>query len=199
MKKDAPLKDDPAAKSRTRFYVEVALNFLIFKGAWWACVLGAMWGRPLLGVVCTLPALVAHMVMVKDFKREAIVIAAAGLYGYVFDSAYVLLGVQSFPENAQLLGPSPLWMVMLWMGFGACVRTALRFLFERPFWAVLSGAIVGPMSYRGGESLGPISIREGFWQGDLYLIVMWSLAMLFFCFLLKFTDGLKDQVKNLEG
>ena len=199
MKNNEPSLTHAPAKSRVRVYVEVALNFLIFKGAWWACVLGAMWGRPLLGVICTLPALIAHMVMVKDFKRESIVILVAGLYGYLFDSAYVLMGVQSFPENTQLLGPSPLWMVMLWMGFGACVRTALRFLFERPFWALLSGAIIGPMSYRGGESLGPISIREGFWQGDIYLIVMWALAMLLFCALLKFTDGLKDQVKNLEA
>lgn len=177
----------PLPKPSWRRWLEIAVNTVLFKVAWWACVLGAAWGHPWVGVAFTLPALPLHAWLVGDWRKEATIILSAGAFGYLADSALVVAGLVRFPEHAQLLGPSPLWMVMLWMGFGATVRTALRVLFARPFWSVVVGAVVGPLSYRGGESLDAIWIEKGL-PTTLLLAAMWAAAMYGLSMLLQLTD-----------
>lgn len=177
-----------AMSARARYWLNVAVNTVLFKVAWWACVLGGAWGHPWAGVVLTLPALPLHAWLVGSWRKEALIIVAAGAYGYLCDSALVVSGLMRFPEHAQLLGPSPLWMVMLWLGFGATVRTALRFLFARPALAALTGAVVGPLSYRGGEALGAVWIDKSD-ATTLVLAAMWTVAMLVLAHLLKRTDA----------
>lgn len=172
---------------RARYWLNIAVNTVLFKVAWWVCVLGGAWGHPWAGVVMTLPALPLHAWLVGAWRKEMVIILSAGAFGYLCDSALVLSGLMRFPEQAQLLGPSPLWMVMLWMGFGATVRTALRFLFARPAVALLTGAVVGPLSYRGGESLGAVWIEKSL-ETTLILGAMWMAAMLGLALLLKLTD-----------
>lgn len=183
-----PTASAKSAPERWRFWLNIAVNTVLFKVAWWVCVLGGAWGYPWAGVVMTLPALPLHAWLVGDWRKETVIILASGLYGYIFDSALVLAGLVVFAEKAQLLGPSPLWMVMLWLGFGATVRTALRFLFARPFWAVVSGAVVGPLSYRGGETLDAIWIEKSF-STTLLIAGGWIGAMVMLSILLKWTDG----------
>ncbi len=182
------MSEAEGAIPRWRFWLNIVVNTVLFKVAWWVCVLGGAWGHPWAGVLMTLPALPLHAWLVGAWRAEAVIILSAGIYGYLVDSALVLSGLMVFPERAQLLGPSPLWMVMLWMGFGATVRTALRFLFARPWIAVLTGAVVGPLSYRGGEALDAVWIDKST-STTAWLVVMWALGMGGLSALLRGTDA----------
>ncbi len=192
----APAADpSPDRSARWRFWLNIGVNTVLFKVAWWVCVLGGAWGVPWAGVAMTLPALPIHAWLVGDWRKETVIILASGLYGYTFDSLLVVSGLMRFAESAQLLGPSPLWMVMLWLGFGATVRTALRFLFARPVIAIVSGAIVGPLSYRGGETLAAVWIEKSM-TTTVLIGAQWVGAMVMLSVLLKWTDSWPERATH---
>lgn len=144
------------------------LNFIAFQCCWFANVISAANGVPWLGPLVTALWLVGHLVSLRGAEApggiaaEIRVLLAAIVIGWTADSALTLAGLISFAENAQLGGPSPLWMIALWTCFAATLRHSLGWLRARWLLAIVLGAVGGPLAYLGGESLGAISLT-----GDL--------------------------------
>jgi hypothetical protein len=137
------------------------LNFLAFQVGWFACVWGAAQGRPLLGpaVVVVLAAL--HVTLMPHgtprARETALLVGAAGL-GYVLDSILVLAGLLSFPDDAWVGWPSPLWMTLLWPNFATLLHGVLSWMQGRPLLGALLGLGGGPLAYAGGQQLGAVSV-----------------------------------------
>jgi hypothetical protein len=120
--------------------------------------LGAAHGRPLIGVAAMGTLVVLHLRQSEARAAELKLCLGAGLVGYLADSALVIAGFLDFPEAARLGGPSPLWMVFLWMGFAATLNEAMRSVVERPWAAGVLGFVAGPLSYRGGQAVGALEL-----------------------------------------
>lgn len=131
-----------------------------FQAGWWAAALGAANGMPWLGVVAMGALVVVHLARTARRREELLLVVAAGVLGYAADSALVLGGMLSFPEAAQLGGPSPLWMVAMWMGLAATITTSLSWMVERPPLGLALGVLTGPLAYRGGDGLGALHVEE---------------------------------------
>jgi hypothetical protein len=137
------------------------INVAAFQMCWFAAVLGAAAGIPLLGPAFAALWLPLHIVATKSSALvELKLIVAAGVLGYALDSALVLGGCLSFPPQAEFGTPSTLWMVSLWLGFAATLRHALGWLRGRYAVAALLGALFGPLAYWGGSKLGAIVLSE---------------------------------------
>ncbi len=137
------------------------INFVLFQACWFAAVAGAAGGWPAAGPLVTAAWLAVHLASLGEARvSETWLLLAAGVAGYVVDSALVLLGVLEFPAGARLGGPSPLWMVTLWVAFAATLRHALGWLRGRYLVAALLGAAGGPAAYAAGEALGAIAIPD---------------------------------------
>lgn len=129
--------------------------------AWWACVLAARAGRPAFGVPVMAAFVAVHLSLVRrPGAHVRLALLAAGL-GYALDSGLVLGGCMAFPVHTRLAGPSPLWMVALWLGFGATLPSAFPALAVRPLLGALLGGIAGPLAYAGGTGLGVLQIAPG--------------------------------------
>lgn len=142
------------------------LNFVAFQCCWFANVMGAASGFPWLGPLVTMLWLMVHLGSLRgatgagNVAAEIRVLLAAIAIGWTADSALTLAGLISFPDFAQLGGPSPVWMVALWACFAATFRHSLSWMRGRWLIAVVLGAMGGPLAYFGGEKLGAIVLTE---------------------------------------
>lgn len=152
-------------------------NFVLFQACWLANVAGAGAGWPALGPALTAVWIALHLAAMRERRAgEAGILAAAALLGYAADSALVLAGSFQFPAHTLLGGPSPLWMVALWVGFAATLRHGLRWLKGRYLLGAILGLIAGPLAYRAGQALNAIEIPDP-GTGLAAVGIEWMIAM----------------------
>ena len=174
-------------------------NFLGFQATWFACVGGAGYGVPVLGLVAAALLLSLHLATLGGDRRgadgrtgdrgiEFRLPAAAAITGYVFDGALALGGVIAFPEHAGPAVPTTPWMVALWAAFAATLRHSLDWARRRYALGAVAGAVFGPLAYVAGEALGAIALAAPP-LGWLVIAAAWALAMPLLLWLRERLDG----------
>lgn len=149
-------------------------NFAAFQAGWFACVLGAANGYPWLGPPAVLFLAGVQWALWWRSWSALLLLTAAAALGYLADSLLVTAGLLAFPEKAQLGGPSPVWMVVLWPNFAAALLESLSWLDGRYVLAALLGAAGGPLAYWGGEQFG--AIRLAGWPAYGAVALEWAAA-----------------------
>lgn len=150
-----------------------AINVVLFQGAWFAAVLGASRGMLWLGPLAMIPTLAAHLALQNDRRGEVKLLLAAGLLGFLFDTAFVAGGVFT-PLQHLLPRPfSPPWMICLWLNFAATLNVSMAWLRGRYLLAALFGAVGGPLAYYSGARLGATEALPTL-TGMLLLAVGWG-------------------------
>lgn len=134
-------------------------NLVWFNAGWFACVLGAAAGRPMLGPILMIGFLVAHVYRARRPLPEALVVLAGGAVGTVFDSALHALDALRFDAMPTVPGLAPLWMTTLWMGFASMFASSLDWLRGRYAIGAALGLLGGPMAYAGGERFGALDVN----------------------------------------
>ncbi len=157
------------------------LNLALFQLGWWALVLSAAQGQPLIGLAVVALILAWHLGFVRPLASEALLIGLAALIGLSFDSLLIATGWVSFgppaPVASQALGVAthpvlasasfpttstgaslpPSWMIALWANFATTLNLSLAGLQSRPGLAALLGLVGGPLAYWGGAGLGAMT------------------------------------------
>ena len=149
-------RDGKAAGGAARA-LRLTIGFVLFQGAWFACVLGAASGQgaqAALGIAAVV-AVVALLVAWSDDRRaELRLIALALAIGVVWDSLLAHAGVVQYASPGPLPGWAPAWILALWALFAPMLREPLRWLHGRPVLAPLFGGVGGALSYAAAERLG---------------------------------------------
>lgn len=130
------------------------INVALFQAAWFAAVLGASRGMFWLGPLAMLPTLAIHLSLQENRRGEVILLLAAGMLGFVFDTAFAAGGVFTPRQHLVPRPFSPPWMVCLWLNFAATLNVSLAWLRGHYLLAAVFGAIGGPLAYYGGAKLG---------------------------------------------
>lgn len=154
---------------------ETLINLALYQVGWFACVLGAAGGRPWAGAGLALVLVAVHLALVRDRRREAKLLVAAGALGLALDSLQLNLGVFSYPSGTPLAGLAPPWIAALWLQFATLLHFGLRWLSGRYALAAVLGFAGGPLSFFGGERLG--AIEFGSPLAYFVLACVWALAM----------------------
>jgi hypothetical protein len=157
--------------------IQTLVNVVLLNVGWFSCVLGAAAGLPWIGPVVVAGVVAVHVATVREKHRTFTLLAAAAAFGYVVDSALVLGGAMSFGDAARLGGPSPLWMVALWVNLATAMHVSLGWLCGRPVVAMLIGGIGGPLAYIAGARLGAITFGSGRVVSLAAIAVAWMFAM----------------------
>lgn len=167
------------------------LRFLGLQAGWFACVLGAASGRPLLGVAVVAMLFAFSLTASRDRAGLLRAVAAAIILGLVVDGSLTLGGVLVFPPQAALGWPVPLWMLALWVNF-ALSLDAFAWLASRPALAAVVGAAGGAGSYLAGARLGAVTLRPDEATALIVIAALWALAMpLLVCVRPAFVRGLR--------
>jgi len=129
-----------------RALVFTITNALLFQVGWLVCILcGSFWAG-----IFTLAAIIFHFVIVREWRKDAVAIVIAIALGLLHDLLLLHTGQIQFAESAYL---PPLWLVCLWILLGITLNHSLVWIYSRPPWSALLGAIAAPLSYLAGVKL----------------------------------------------
>jgi len=150
------------------------INVVLFQAAWFAAVLGAARGTLWLGPLCMIPVLAVHLALQENRRGEVKLLLAAGMLGFLFDTAFVAGGVFTPLQHLFPRPFSPPWMICLWLNFAATLNVSMAWLRGQYILAAAFGAVGGPLAYYSGAKLGA---TEGLptTTGMLLLAIGWGI------------------------
>lgn len=167
-------------------------NFIGFQAIWFTSI---WFGNDLIWLALLL--ILAHVYWVEVKEVELTLLLGCATIGIGIDSFFTVTGVYIFTPVPQFL-PIPLWLVAIWLGFAATLRHSLRYLMNNTLWAIIAGAVAGPLSYFAGQRLGAVEFGYDIATTLIILSVTWALlfpALLYFAAKLEF---LWAQILNME-
>ena len=155
----------------------ILINVIAFQVGWFACILGAAHGLPLLGPAVVAILLGFHLFLMPDARRETRLLVTASLIGFALDSFQSALGVFSFAGSGMAAWVSPPWMIALWPNFATTLRTSLRWLAGRYSLAAVLGVVAGPLSYYAGAQLGALTLHPTLAVSLIAFAVVWGITL----------------------
>lgn len=152
------------------------VDFVALQAVWFACVLGAARGAPLLGPLVALGWCAWHVLRSRSRARELRLLAAVTLLGTLCDSLLALSGrVHYRDELAGLLAPP--WISALWAAFATSFETSFAWAGRDLRLAALLGLVCAPFSYWAGERLGALEFGEPRALSLAALGLAWAVAL----------------------
>lgn len=151
-------------------------NALVYPSAWLTCVLGAAFGRPLLGPAVVAVLLAAHLYRVKRRRQEARLIMVVGIIGFAVDSVQGITGVftfTGFPPDSLC----PPWLTSIWLVLGSTLNHSLHWLQGRYLLLAGVGALAGPLGYGAAHYLGAVRLSESLSFSLITLALVWALLL----------------------
>ena len=154
----------------------MVVNFFLFQVGWFSCVLGAAHGVPWIGTAAVAGVVTWHLANAAHAAQEAKLIAIALLIGALWDSLLIGLGWVAYPAGTLVAGAAPHWILALWALFATALNVSMRWLKQRLLYAMMLGAICGPLSYWGALRLGAVQFIEPL-RIVIALALGWGLIM----------------------
>ena len=152
------------------------VNVAASQAGWFACVLAAAHGRPLIGTAVAAMIVALHAVFAASPRRALIVIAGTLAVGAVLDSVLVASGLVDLPVGKLFPRGTSHWMLALWALFAITLNVSMRWLHGRPVQAAVFGAIGGPLAYHSGVGFGAMVLVDP-WRATIAIAVAWAVAM----------------------
>lgn len=134
------------------------INFLLFQLAWFACVIGAAYQLPWLGVVITAVILSWHFSRVHQVKPEALLMSLALIIGGCFDQFMLMTEWVKYQSHGWSNAIVPMWILALWVAFASTLNVSLAWMHGRYLIALIFGAVGGPLAYLGADKLGAVTL-----------------------------------------
>ena len=167
------------------------VNYVAFQAGWFACVIGAANGLPIIGLVVVLLAVLLHLSWATRPLRELQLLTICALIGLTFDSMLLATGWISYPDSILVMGLAPPWIVAMWVIFGSTLNLSMSWLRGRSWLAAIFGAIGGPLSYLAGQKMGAISLVNQS-AALTALAIGWAIILPLITALATHFDGFKE-------
>lgn len=148
------------------------VSFVLFNALW----LSAVAGRESYILLSGFLLVLQFFYSVAVAKVSWTLILRLFAVGLLLEAISISLGVIDFTG-----GYFPLWLMMLWLGFSAMAPVALDWLVPKPMFAILVGAVSGPLSYVAGIKLNAGTISSMPLVIGAYAVI-WGLMMAYFVY-----------------
>ena len=150
------------------------LNALLFQLNWFACVLGGAHDQ-LIWPLLTLSLMFAQIARSRFLHSDIFLALGAALVGLFLDTLWIRLGILDYGTEL-----APVWIVMMWMGAALSLNHSLSWLQAQPMLGGILAAMVAPLCYLSGESLGAVSVdNSGLPAVAMSWLVVFALALRF--------------------
>lgn len=136
------------------------INFLLYQGCWFSCVLGAAYATPWLGAAVVAIAVAYHLFAATRPLTELRLLLCVTAIGGCWDSFLVSMGWLQYDDGVFIQGIAPYWIIALWAAFATTLNISLAWFKQHLWLASLFGAIGGPMAYLAGEKLGAVQFSD---------------------------------------
>lgn len=151
------------------------LSILLLNLLWFASVLGAanllLWPA----AVALLLLLLVTFIYVGFNKHDCKLIMFSLLCGTLIDGVLMSQGLVIYQlKGHELSFIPPLWIMFLWLGFAASIRTGMQWLLNYPVIGGLFMLIGAPLSYLSAAKLGAVTLPN-LMQAMTFIGVCWLL------------------------
>jgi Protein of unknown function (DUF2878) len=155
------------------------LNYTLYQGGWFACILGAAWGWPTAGAALGVALIGVHLALSGADRREEFALVGTALaLGLVVEGFHVWSGSYArFTSGVVLAWMSPPWLLVMWAQFGTVCRGSLKRVMLDTWRAVVFGAVGGPIAFWAGERLGAVELARPSAEVFVRLGGTWAAAM----------------------
>lgn len=148
----------------------LVLNILLFQVGWLVCILaGTDWA-----LIYTFAALVVHFSVSSQRRADVVSVLLCVLIGLIHDLVLIHTQMIQFTESSDW---PPLWLVCLWVLMGITLHHSLGWLYARPLWAALLGAVSGPLSYLAGVQLSPAQWSSPLTEVIPIMVALWLFVL----------------------
>lgn len=144
-------------------------NLVIFQLGWFLAVLGGN-----LALVVIIPLILLHFVFSPSRLLDLLALGLAVLLGLLHDSLLITFGLLLIDSHSIF---PPVWLVSLWALLGITLLHSMKWIYERPWIAAVSGAIAAPLSYLAGVKLSPAEWGQPLVVCLLTIAFMWLLLL----------------------
>ena len=154
------------------------IELIGFQLVWTLCALSAASGRsaPAL-VVCSLFTMVA-ILLSESRAALAQISLVGGAIGCVVETLLIHLGALTHVTTWPGAQFAPLWMIGLWIAFGATLPATVRLLGSRAVMKSLpAGVIFGPLAYLAGSHLGALDVAAPELISLGMIAIIWGAAL----------------------
>ena len=152
------------------------MNFLGFQLGWLACVLTAANNQPVIGVVAAVIIVATHVYFMQDKVNTLISLFVISFLGIIWDSILTQQQILVFTSGLITNNLAPYWIMAMWFLFATTLNVSLRWLHGHYVYAMLLGAIAGPLAYQAGSALGAVIIPDSM-QANIVLAAGWAVLM----------------------
>ena len=151
-------------------------NFIGFQIGWFACVVGAAQGYPLVAVAVASIIVILHLLRDNNLYSELCLIISAVFIGIIWESLLLASGWLAYDSSGGASIFAPIWLVAMWALFATTINHSMAWLKNRYFLALLLGAVFGPLAFIAGENLGAVVFLDRTMALTL-LAVGWAVLM----------------------
>ncbi len=173
----------------------VVSNLVLFQLGWFACVLGAAYGLPWLGVFVVGVILTLHLCMADVPYKEMQLMGLALLVGGIWDSLMVVTGQLVYQSGMFSSNLAPYWILAMWLLFATTLNISLRWMKNRLVIAAILGAIFGPVAYYAGSILGAVSMADPL-ISSLIIGMGWFIIMPILMGISNYLDGFQYSLEE---
>jgi len=154
----------------------VIINIIGFQVGWFACVISAANNQPETGIIIALIVIALHIYISKNKTTTLLLLLIVTLFGGTWDSILTFQNILQF--NSGIFSPflAPSWIFIMWTLFATTLNVSLGWLYGHYFYAMIIGAICGPLVYQGGAALGAVVIPQTY-ATNILLAIAWSLIL----------------------
>jgi hypothetical protein len=156
------------------------INYALYQFGWFACVLGASWQQPWVGLAIALALIGAHLALSPERWVEFRLVILATIVGAAVEIFQIAAGTYRFTSGTVNDALPPPWLLAMWAQFATALRFSLRAVIARPLPAAIFGAVGGPVAFLAGERLGAVTLLPQLGTGMLRLSVTWAIASVLF-------------------
>jgi len=155
----------------------VFINAALFQILWFAAILGSaklmLWPSV---VACTVLA-IWQLHPARKHASDIMLVCVAILLGLVIDTFLLQLDLYQFTYPFPVEGISPLWIILMWIGFALTVNHSMKWLELHALLPALMGAVFAPLSYLAGLRLGAIEYFADPLVVSAWISVSWAIAL----------------------
>jgi len=135
-------------------------NFILYNVGWFAVVFFAANGQAWVGNAAVALVVAAHLLSMPAWRKEALLLATAGVLGFGWETILVWAGVLSYPSAPGIGVLAPSWIIAMWILFATTINVSLSWV-KRSWWlAAIFGGIGGPLAFMAGKALGAVEFGD---------------------------------------
>lgn len=155
----------------------VLVNAALFQILWFAAIMGSAKLLIWPSILGCLLLVVWQLHPKRKHAGDIKLVGVAIVLGLIIDTLLLQLNLYEFTYPFPFEGISPLWIILMWIGFALTVNHSMKWLELHPLLPALMGGIFAPLSYLAGLRLGAVEYLAGPLLISICISITWAIAM----------------------